>query len=103
MGIEVSPEKAVSLNDEHEKGVDTSVEGNSTRQKLKAIQVLNVFSRNRKGDRRGDGNPLIHPLKGRRGFTITLFWKNQLGGYLAALRALELALVSKRCTTDSGT
>ena len=71
--------KAVSINDQHENGVDTSVQGNPTRGRLKAVPLIHVFRRNLKGRRQDDdGNPLIHALKGRRGFTITLFWEQQL-------------------------
>ncbi len=79
MGIEVSATKAVSINDQHENGVDTSVQGNPTLGRLKAIPLIHVFRRNLKGRRQDDdGNPLIHALKGRRGFTITQFWEQQL-------------------------
>lgn len=78
MGIEVSNTKAVSINDQHENGVDTSVHGNPTRDRIKAIPLIHVFRRNYKGTRQDDGNPLIHALKGRRGFTITPFWEGQV-------------------------
>lgn len=78
MGIEVSATKVVTINDHHEKGVDTSVAGNPTRGKFKGITLLHVFRRNQKGDRKDDGNPLIHALKGRKGYSITAFWKGRL-------------------------
>jgi len=78
MGIEVSNTKVVSINDQHENGVDTSVHGNPTRDRLKAIPLIHVFRRNFRGTRQDDGNPLIHALKGRRGFTITPFWEQQV-------------------------
>lgn len=78
MGIEVSAAKVVTINDQHENGVDTSIAGNPIFGKFKGITLIHVFSRNQKGSRRDDGNPLIHALKGRRGFSITEFWKGRL-------------------------
>ncbi|WP_156453493.1 hypothetical protein [Methylobacterium sp. CCH5-D2] len=78
MGIEVSATKVVTVNDAHQNGVDTSVEANPTRGRLKGIRLTHVFSRNRKGGRRDDGNPLMHALKGRRGYSIMPFWEQQL-------------------------
>lgn len=78
MGIDISTAKAVSINDTHENGVDTSLERNPTGGRLQGIPLFHVFKRNYKGKRRDDGNPLIHALKGRSGFTITPFWKAQL-------------------------
>jgi hypothetical protein len=78
MGIDVSDKKAVSLNDKHENGVDTSIGGNPSKGRLKGIEFVHIFSRNQKGSRRDDGNPLIFALKGRRGFSITPFWEKQI-------------------------
>ncbi|USU05586.1 hypothetical protein NF699_02475 [Sphingomonadaceae bacterium OTU29LAMAA1] len=78
MGIEVSAAKAVTINDQHENGVDTSVAGTPYRARFQGMPLLHVFSRNQRGQRRDDGNPLIHALKGRRGFSILPFWKSQL-------------------------
>jgi len=78
VGIEVSVTKVVTINDQHEEGVDTSIAANPTRGKTKGLPVLHVFSRNSKGGRRDDGNPLIHALKGKRGFSIQPFWESQL-------------------------
>lgn len=78
MGIEVSDKKAVSLNDQHENGVNTNIDDNPTRSYLKGIELLHVFSRNQNGSRRDDGNPLIFALKGKRGFSITPFWEKQI-------------------------
>lgn len=75
MGISVSAGKAVSLNDTHEEGVDTSTEGNPTQRVFKGINMHHIFSRSGKTGRQDDGNPLIHALKGRDGFAITPFWK----------------------------
>jgi hypothetical protein len=49
MGIDVSVAKVVTINDQHENGVDTSVDGNPSRTRFKAIPLLHVFSRNRHG------------------------------------------------------
>lgn len=78
MGIEVSAAKAVTINDQHENGVDTSVAGNPSRTRFQGMPLLHVFGRNRRGQRRDDGNPLVHALKGRRGYSILPFWKGQL-------------------------
>ncbi len=85
MGIEVSDKKAVSLNDTHENGVNTSISDNPTRSHLRGIEFIHVFSRNQNGSRRDDGNPLIFALKGRRGFSITPFWEKQTMKRAAAI------------------
>lgn len=79
MGISVAG-KAVSINDMHEEGVDTSVARNPTSRIFQGIELHHMFSRSGKTGRKDDGNPLIHALKGRYGFTITPFWKAQLMG-----------------------
>ena len=78
MGILVDNAKVVSINDAHQEGVDTSLEKNPTSSVAKGLRVHHIFSRNRKGRRRDDGNPLIHALKRQKGFTITAHWKSQL-------------------------
>ncbi|WP_404337808.1 hypothetical protein AB2M62_03360 [Sphingomonas sp. MMS12-HWE2-04] len=78
MGIDVSAAKVVTVNDHHQNGVDTSVAGNPTRGRFRGVNLLHVFSRNQKGPRRDDGNPLVHALKGKRGFSILPFWKARL-------------------------
>lgn len=78
MGIEVSADKVVTLNDQHQNGVDTSVDGNPTKGRFRGITLLHVFSRNQRGARRDDGNPLIHALKGRKGFSIVAHWRGQV-------------------------
>jgi hypothetical protein len=87
VGIDVSAAKVVTINDHHENAVDTSVDRNPTRSGFKGIPLLHVFSRNQMGPRRDDGNPLVHALKGRRGFTIMPYWKNQLLGRAKAILA----------------
>jgi len=77
MGISVTG-RAVSVNDTHEEGVDTSVVGNPTSKIFQGIELHHLFSRSGKTGRKDDGNPLIHAMKGRDGFTITPFWKAQL-------------------------
>lgn len=75
MGIDVSATNVVTVNDQHENGVDTSAAGNPTRTRFKGIPVLHVLRRNTRGRRRDDGNPLVHALKGRKGFSIMPHWK----------------------------
>ena len=45
---------------------------------MQGLEVHHIFRRNGRGERRDDGNPLIHALKGQRGFSITAYWKGQL-------------------------
>ena len=78
MGLRVDATKAVSINDAHQEGVDTSVASNPTVAVIKGLEVHHIFSRNGKGGRRDDGNPLIHSLKNQNGFSITQHWKQQL-------------------------
>lgn len=78
MGIDVSGTKVVSINDRHERGVDTSIDANPSYGRLKGLPLVHVFRRNRMGNRRDDGNPLIHALKKRNGFSITPFWERTL-------------------------
>lgn len=85
MGIRVDAAKAVSINDTNEDGVDTSIGGNPTRTIIKGLEIHHIFSRNGKGGRRDDGNPLIHALKAQKGFTITPFWRQQLFGRARAI------------------
>ena len=68
----------VSINDAHEEGVDTSTQNNPAVARLQGLEVHHIFRRNGRGERRDDGNPLIHALKGQRGFSITAYWKGQL-------------------------
>ena len=90
MGIEVSDKKVVTINDAHQNGVDTSVDANPTGKRFKGMPVLFAFSRNSKGGRRDDGNPLIHALKRRKGFSILPFWEN-----LLLARCKEILVKSK--------
>ena len=78
MGIRINDAKEVSINDAHEEGVNTSLKNNPTRSVAKGLHVHHIFSRNRKGHHRNDGNPLVHALKQREGFTIRAHWKSQL-------------------------
>ncbi len=78
MGIEVSATKFVTINDQHQHGVNTLVASNPTRGRLAGIRTLHVFKRNHMGHRhRDDGNPLIHALKGTRGYQIQPYWRGQ--------------------------
>lgn len=78
MGIEVSATKFVTINDQHQHGVNTLVASNPTRGYLAGTRTLHVFKRNHMGNRyRDDGNPLIHALKGTRGYGIQAYWRSQ--------------------------
>lgn len=77
MGILIN-NKAVSLNFQVENGVDTSLTGNPSGRRLYGVPAIYVFKRKRMTSREDDGNPLIHALKGRNGFTITKYWRDAL-------------------------
>lgn len=78
MGIDVSRTKAVSINERHEHGVDTSLAKNPSTGRLGKLPLVHVFSRNRRGTVAGDGNPLIYALKGLQGYSITPHWERWL-------------------------
>ena len=64
-GIDIDPHtRTVSFNPNHEENVDTSVENNPTCDKelIPGVDVWSIFQRKRGA--LGDGNPLIHALKG---------------------------------------
>lgn len=49
MGIEVSAQKVVTINDQHENGVDTSVDGKPSRGRFKGI-AYSIYSAAISGD-----------------------------------------------------
>ena len=64
-GIDIDPHtRTVSFNPNHEENVDTSVENNPTCDKelIPGVDVWSIFQRKRGA--LGDGDPLIHALKG---------------------------------------
>ena len=71
MGIDVTSNKEVKFNGDHNDGVSTCIRQNPTLNQIKNINVHSVFSRNLKGQERGDGNPFIYALKGLKKYQIT--------------------------------
>ena len=95
MGIDVSNAKAVSVNEHHEHGVDTSLEGNPSSARLGKLPLVHVFRRNQRGHIDGDGNPLIYALKGLRGYSITLHWERWLFRRAIEILAKEPELLAR--------
>ncbi len=91
LGIEVSKTKVVSINERHEHGVDTSIDGNPSIGKLGNLPLVHVFSRNQRGNVPGDGNPMIYALKGLQGYSITTHWELWLFRRAVAILAKDPA------------
>lgn len=89
MGIDVGRDKAVSINETHEHGVDTSEDRNPTVSKFHGMFVMHVFRRNQRGTRSDDGNPLIYALKSLKSFSITRHWESWLFRRALAIIAKE--------------
>jgi hypothetical protein len=71
LGLNISHSKYVTLDDWHQKRVNTSFEKNPTETIREGFRVRHVFRRNKTGDKDRDGNPLIYALKGLKGYKIT--------------------------------
>lgn len=72
MGINVTVDKKVSVDSNHERLVVTGHDKNPTATKVEDMHVSFVFRRVRSKSRSNDGNPLIYALKSLQGYTITL-------------------------------
>ncbi|TCK31241.1 hypothetical protein EV667_1347 [Ancylobacter aquaticus] len=72
MGINISATKVVSLDDTHERLVDTSLANNPKLHSLNSLPVYAIFQRNRTGDKDRDGSPLVYALKGIKKYTISV-------------------------------
>lgn len=71
MGIDVSSKKAVTLNDNHERGLVTKIGTPGYNFKIQGgVYVQCVFRRSWHGRDHNDGIPLMYALKNRRGFTV---------------------------------
>jgi len=95
MGINISGDNFVALDQTHEKRVNTSLEANPTSKKLGGVVVHHVFRRNKTGDLDRDGNPLIYALKGMGGYSIMAMYRTQI-----LTRAREIVT---KCTDLLGT
>ena len=63
--------KKVSINLNHENGLDTSIDGNPTFYKVGDIDVISIFKR--KKYLKSDGNPLLYDLKGLNDWKLENF------------------------------
>jgi hypothetical protein len=70
VGIDVSDNKVVTYNADHQQRVITSLKG-AHEIDLGEVRVSSIFSRRKTGRDERDGNPLIYALKGMRGYSIT--------------------------------
>ena len=71
MGIDVSENKEVKFNCDHNQGVSTCIRQNPTLKQIEKLNVHSVYSRNLRGQARDDGNPLIYALKGLKAYQIS--------------------------------
>jgi hypothetical protein len=78
MGINISADKYVVLDNTHEKRVNTCVDDNPTSTKCGDVVVHHVFRRNRTSDDDRDGNPLAYALKGMNGYRIVPMYKKMI-------------------------
>ncbi|GAA0023133.1 phosphoribosyltransferase family protein [Bradyrhizobium sp. B024] len=78
MGINISNDKYVALDNTHEKRVNTCVNDNPTSTKCGDVVVHHVFRRNKTGDADRDGNPLAYALKGMNGYRIMPMYRNMI-------------------------
>jgi hypothetical protein len=70
VGIDVSDNKLVTYNANHQQRVITSLNGAHTSD-LGDVNVSSIFGRKKTGRDERDGNPLIYALKNIRGYSIT--------------------------------
>jgi hypothetical protein len=95
MGINITRDNFVALDQTHEKRVNTSLQANPTSKKMGGVTVHHVFRRNRTGDLDRDGNPLIYALKAMGGYSIMPMYRTQI-----LTRAREILT---KCTDLQGT
>lgn len=69
-GIDVDPMRNVTMTDNHEDLVDTSLEANPTMKTdiIPNVKVWSIFKR--KTGALNDGNPLLYALKGEKGYKL---------------------------------
>ena len=70
-GIDVDKYRNVTMTDEHENRVDTSVENNPTilTNIIPNVKVWSILKREKSDN--GDGNPLLYGLKNEKGYHVT--------------------------------
>lgn len=69
-GIDIDVEtRSIKYNPTHSKGLNSSVLFNPTYSNVHGVDTISIFKRNRDGSS-SDANPLIHALKGNKGWTI---------------------------------
>jgi len=70
-GIDIDiKSKKISINLNHEDGVDTSITNNPIIEDLNGINIISIFKRKKLDNDRYDGNPLLYALKGLNGWEI---------------------------------
>lgn len=76
-GIDIDySNKKVTINLNHENGIDTSIDNNPLISKVNGYDVISIFTR--KKYQRSDGNPLLYALKGISDWKIDKFDINLL-------------------------
>lgn len=70
MGIDVSIDKYVTLNESHHKRLVTCPNRNPVFRKLGELMIHSVYRRTKDGDKERDGNPFIYAVKKTKGFRI---------------------------------
>ncbi|HAV2277468.1 TPA: hypothetical protein JHK27_003068 [Serratia marcescens] len=74
MGVDVSHNRIVTFNAEHDHRVVTSIDKNPKIKRIgknPKVTVFSIYRRTKTGDYERDGNPLIYALKGLHRYTIT--------------------------------
>ncbi|CAB0151377.1 Adenine phosphoribosyltransferase [Pseudidiomarina piscicola] len=70
MGIDVSRDKFVTLNEDHQLRLVTCPDRNPALKKYPNLLTYSVYRRTKDGDKERDGNPFIYALKKTKGFRI---------------------------------
>ncbi|RUO18684.1 phosphoribosyltransferase [Aliidiomarina haloalkalitolerans] len=70
MGIDVTEDKYVTLNEGHHKRLVTCPSRNPVFKKYPGLVTQSVYRRTKDGDKERDGNPFIYALKKTRGYRI---------------------------------
>ncbi|SHF38342.1 hypothetical protein SAMN02745753_01850 [Marinomonas polaris DSM 16579] len=72
MGIDISREREVSLNTDHELRLVTSIVRNPVISNKEELTVKCTYRRTKDGDHDRDGNPFIYALKRKNSYSITM-------------------------------
>lgn len=70
MGIDVSRDKYVTLNEDHHQRLVTCPDRNPVLKKYPSLLTHSVYRRTKDGDKERDGNPFIYAVKKTKGFRI---------------------------------